>query len=563
MTSDVMSSDFAAATASSGREAGPFLSLKGVLLRSPNGAAWPPIDWEIRSDQQWAVVGANGSGKSALMKAISGQAPPGGGEIVYHFAGNGGSPLERIAYVAFDAQRPFLGQESPFHQARWNSGVMGETLSVSEVLSERQVRRINPYQVLEGAPDPAAFSARRARTIELLGLEALLERAVVQISNGERRKVLLARALLQDLRLLILDNPFAGLDAEFRARLKEIVGGLMDDRLRVVLVTSGREEIPPEISHVLWMEAHAVVAAGPREAVLGRVAARSPGATHIGRCVAPREEHAPGEDAEQEPGAQGQVLVQMEQVSVAYDGVQVLSRIDWTVRQGEHWAVLGPNGAGKSTLLSLILGDNPQAYANEVTLFGQRRGSGETIWEVKRRIGWVAPELQLTYPRQVSCLEVVCSGFFDSVGCYRRPSAGQRAAALEAMERLGIEDLAGQSPSGVGGKPFGAISEGQQRLVLMARALVKRPLLLVLDEPCQGLDAGNRDRVLEAVEAVGDGRQRSVIYVTHHRDALPGIITHVLRLKEGRVVGRGARLDSLRSWRSHGGRGGFATNYTN
>ena len=218
----------------------------------------------------------------------------------------------------------------------------------------------------------------------------------------------------------------------------------------------------------------------------------------------------------------------MQNVSVSYNGTQVLERVNWTVQEGERWALLGPNGAGKTTLLSLILADNPQAYANDITLFGRRRGSGESIWEIKQKIGWVAPELQLYYRKSATCLDVVCSGFLDSVGLYRQCSAGQREAALSWMRRLSLSERAET--------PLEQVSEGEQRLVLIARALVKGPALLVLDEPCQGLDAGNRDRVLQAINWVGSRPETSMIYVTHRADELPPSITHVLRLNEGRVV---------------------------
>jgi molybdate transport system ATP-binding protein len=218
----------------------------------------------------------------------------------------------------------------------------------------------------------------------------------------------------------------------------------------------------------------------------------------------------------------------MERVNVSYGGVRILQDIDWTVRLGEHWALMGPNGAGKTTLLSLILGDHPQAYANNISLFGKRRGQGESIWEVKRRIGWVAPELHLYHPRGVSGLHVVCSGFHDSVGLYRACTPQQRQTARQWMQRLGIESCADVS--------FDKLSEGEQRLVLLARALVKYPLLLILDEPCQGLDAGNRTRVSQIVDAVGNQGETSVIYVTHNPDELPRITSHVLELTRGKIV---------------------------
>lgn len=218
----------------------------------------------------------------------------------------------------------------------------------------------------------------------------------------------------------------------------------------------------------------------------------------------------------------------MNNVTVSYNGTPVLRQVNWTVRENERWALLGPNGAGKTTLLSLILADNPQAYASDITLFGKRRGTGESIWEIKQNIGWVAPELQLYYPRGATCWDVVCSGWFDSVGLYRECSPQQREAALSWLRRF---DLAARAETA-----FDQVSEGEQRLALLARALVKSPALLVLDEPCQGLDAGNRDRVLQAIEGIGSRPNASMIYVTHRADELPQSITHVLRLNEGRVV---------------------------
>jgi molybdate transport system ATP-binding protein len=403
-------------------------------------------------------------------------------------------------------------------------------LSVSEYLSERHVRQINPFQVLGGQLDPVWYAAQKERIVDLLGIEPLLERSMHQVSNGERRKVMLARALLKGPQLLILDNPFTGLDAGFRSRLKDIIGKLMQDEMRIVLVTNGRDEIPPGITHVLVVEDGRVVAQGPREAILNRLSACEAGEPGLSVLTGPpsaKEQQSEGcEDRE----AEGQILVHMDNVSASYGGVQVLKQIDWTVRKGESWALLGPNGAGKTTLLSMMLADNPQAYANEIVLFGKRRGSGESIWEIKRRIGWVAPELHLYYPRHVACFDVVCSGFFASVGRYHRCSPQQRKMAKRWMQKLGLEQYADRA--------LREVSEGEQRMILIARGLVKNPELFVLDEPCQGLDVPNRDRVLATIEALGNRLDMSVIYVTHHLDALPSTITHVLRLAEGAVVSR-------------------------
>jgi len=528
-----------------GSGTGRFISMDDVSIRLDGRIVFEHTSWQMLNDQHWAVVGPNGSGKSILMRALRGELPVVEGRITYHFLESEapGFRLEdAIAHVSFDVQRSVVERESRFHQMRWNSGVAGETLPVSDYLSEERVRRVNPYQVTDRpAADPAAFSALRRSVLERLGIEHLLVRRLAQLSNGEMRKVLIARALLKRPRLLVLDNPFTGLDQEFRARLRHVIQALTQDETRVIVVTGRCDEVPPGITHVLMVEDGRVVAQGPRDALLPARPVGVPVEPHRParlRLVAPERQEAQGGRRE------GRVLVRMEDVRVSYDGTKILDRVTWTVRKGENWALLGPNGSGKTTLLSLILGDNPQAYANGIVLFGRRRGSGESVWEIKHHIGWVSAELHLYYPGHLSCLDVVCSGFFDSVGLYRSPSPAQREAAREWLGRLGGLKWADL--------PFGAVSQGGQRVVLLARALVKRPLLLLLDEPCQGLDAANRERLLAVIDALEGRPGNGMIYVTHDPDELPRSITHVMRLDRGRVVSQGALrpLDTTRRSRS-------------
>jgi molybdate transport system ATP-binding protein len=212
----------------------------------------------------------------------------------------------------------------------------------------------------------------------------------------------------------------------------------------------------------------------------------------------------------------------MKDVTVRYDHVTVLESLNWTVRQGENWAVVGPNGAGKSTLLNLITGDNLQAYANEIYLFGKRRGSGESLWEIKERIGVVSAELQVRYRKDLTAFDVVASGLFDSVGLYRRLAAGQSRRVRETMQRLGLSSLAARN--------YHQLSYGERRMVLIARALVKSPPLLILDEPCQGLDRANRALILAVIDRIGQKGRTSLIYVTHHEKEIPPSVHHILRL---------------------------------
>ncbi len=212
----------------------------------------------------------------------------------------------------------------------------------------------------------------------------------------------------------------------------------------------------------------------------------------------------------------------MRNVTVAYGPTTILKKINWTVRTGESWALLGPNGSGKTTLLSLILGDNPQAYRNEVFVFGKRRGTGESIWEIKQHIGWVSPELQIHFDDSTTCLEAVESGFRDTVGLFEPPTARQRRAAREWLSRFDLLRAARE--------PLFALSAGLQRMVLLARALVKRPKLLVLDEPCQGLDAAHRDLFVQTVDGLLRDGSETAIYVTHRREEIPPSIRRVLKL---------------------------------
>ena len=509
----------------------PFLSLQQVTLRLYGRLLFESTDWEIRDDQQWAVVGPNASGKTTLVRAIAGQVPVVHGEIVYHWAKEGALAHREVAYAAFDSPGQALRKAGQFYQARWNTGTQETALSVDAYLSERNVKQINPFQIAEEALDPARYAAHRARVVRWLGIEDLLEKELIQLSNGERRKISIARALLKEPRLLILDNPLAGLDDHARGTVTQLLQTLTQDQVRVIVVAAQMEGLPAGFTHTLRVEDCRVVAQGPTEASTTPPAPH--GALEQGPSTAQPIEitdlaSKPPLDTRSDP-----ILVQVQGANVSYGEKRILCDVDWTIRHGEHWALLGPNGSGKTTLLSLLVGDHPQAYANQISLFGQRRGSGESIWQIKERIGWVTPQLQLYYPHRTTTFDVVCSGYYDSVGLYNACSPSQKRFAREWMGRLGIAHHAETS--------FASISEGEQRIVLLARALVKTPQLLVLDEPCQGLDPHNRERVLHIVEAAGCQLGTHVIHVTHDTNQLPAIITHVLRLDHGRVVYSGKR----------------------
>ncbi|BCY16476.1 molybdenum ABC transporter ATP-binding protein [Leptolinea sp. HRD-7] len=507
------------------------LNIDNIAIRSRNRLCFTGTSWQLFDDQQWALIGRTGSGKSILVKAICGKLPVVQGRIVNYFDGTPeGRPYTNcgeIVLVSAETQRDVLQRHALYHQARWQSTEGDDVPTLAEFLDGEQADDRLTYSINPPGWDAAAAAARREQAVDLLGIRHLLERKVTHLSNGEGRKALLARALTQSPKLLVLDDPFSGLDADSRKTLMDSLTAVLESRQqRLILVASREDEIPEGITHVLGIAGHKIAVQGEKSDVLVSDFARKIFKT-LPEVEPAKLELSSAGWLEHDTLPPGTPLIEFRNASVSYKGVTVLHDITWTMRQGEHWAIRGPNGAGKSTLLSLILADNPQAYANDVTIFGRPRGTGESIWEIKQQIGWVSPEIHMYYSSQIDCRTVVCSGFHDSMGLYQNVTAEQSQTADRWMRVLGIDNLAEEL--------FHDVSIGEQRLILLARALVKQPRLLILDEPCQGLDSYHRTRIIRVIDALCQQTPVSLLYVTHHRDELPEAITHVLQLEKGRI----------------------------
>jgi molybdate transport system ATP-binding protein len=509
----------------------PYITFQHVTLRAGDELVFHDTDWTLLNTQHWGIIGPNGAGKSLFAKAICRTLPVVRGRISYHFGTEPGehSPLQPRSYlkrgeivtISADIQKALLHMHGGYHQARWQSFEGQDAPTVAEVLSGAHIERISSYDISPLRTDEAVYRERRDQAVAMLEIKHLLARKILHISHGEGRKVLLARALMQRPRVLILDDPFCGLDTESRAHLLALIEEIIDlNTFRVLLIAPRREEIPENITHLLQIENRQVRVAGTRLEILRS----SPKAAFALKSIGELPPLEPVEEPALPPSAP---LIEMRNVSVTYGDVRVLQNITWTMQPGEHWAIIGANGAGKTTLLSLILADNPRAYANDIRLFGRRRGSGESIWGIKRHIGWVSPELQLYYQQRSYCLSVVESGFFDSIGLYRACSPSQASHARAWMQTLGIAHLIET--------PFQAISTGEQRLVLLARALVKSPRLLVLDEPYQGLDRQHRESFLSILDTLCEQTSLHLLYVTHYWREMPRSITNVLHLVNGQI----------------------------
>ncbi len=502
----------------------PLVSFRDAAVRSGERLLFAGATWDIYPGENWAIVGPNGSGKSLLAAALAGKVPVAQGSLTHRLAegvvdahdlGVRHSRRSHVVLVSHAEERALAARYAGFHQARWNASEAEGGPSLDDLLTRHSVEAINLFEVLPESEHAGAFEIRRTKVIALFGFSSLLQRRVKQLSHGETRKLLLARAMLRGPRLLVLDDPFGGLDVNFRRELRGILDLLARDGTALVMTAARDEEIPPCMTHVLRVDDCRIVA---KE--------RIPGGGEVG--VQNQANASPPSLLPVASPGTGEVIVEMLAVTVRYGETTILDRVNLTVRKGQHWALLGPNGAGKSTLLSLLLADNPQGYANHVRLFGQQRGSGESIWDIKARIGWVAPELLAHYPPIWRCVDVVLSGFHSSLGRYRESTAQETRRSHQVLSALELGDLADRH--------LLDLSQGQQRLVLLARALVADPELLVLDEPCQGLDAIHAQRVISAVDGVASAGRASVIYVTHHEEEIPSCVTHVLRLDAGRAV---------------------------
>ncbi|MGY6036504.1 molybdate ABC transporter ATP-binding protein ModF [Aeromonas sp. AE23HZ002T15] len=443
-------------------------------------------DLTLSPGECWAFVGSNGSGKTALASALCGELGVRAGQV---------SGALKAVRLSFESQQQ-LG-ERDFQ--RRNTDMLGE---------EEEAGYSVASLMLEEGGEEGAARALLAR----FGIEALWDRPYRYLSSGEGRKLLLARALLASPELLVLDEPFDGLDQGSRRELMALLAELVSQGQRLVVIVNRFDEIPPFATHLGLLGELSLLLSGRRERVLA-----SPEVAQLARSEAiPPELPPPLTPPEPLPPGP---RVQMRGLRIAYGEQVVIDGLDWTIAPGQHWQLVGPNGAGKSTLLSLITGDHPQGYSNDLRLFGRQRGSGESIWEIKRHIGLVSPALHLDYRVSGSVQTVILSGFYDSIGLYARPGDRQLALANQWLALLGLKEQ--------GGLPFHSLSFGQQRLVLIARALVKHPPLLILDEPLQGLDPLNRHLVRAMVgRLIGEGTQ--LLFVSHHVEDAPPGLTHRL-----------------------------------
>lgn len=476
------------------------IEIKEGVCRHPNYRLKADINLMIGADEHIAIVGRNAAGKSMLVDVLTGKFRLGNNQIKYDFSPSIRPMVyQNIKCISF---RDSYGDADAnyYYQQRWNSQDADESPTVVSQLPLCEDDNL------------------KNNLFELFGLETFLDKQIVSLSSGELRKFQLIKTLMANPRILIMDNPFIGLDIKTRELLKTLLSDLITrSSLQIILVLAKSDDIPEFITHIIPVE----------NGVCGTKITLAEYLTQL-----KPEPLSVLDDRRRElilnlPNNADSLLsdevIRLNQVCIRYGERTILQNMDWIVRRGERWALTGENGAGKSTLLSLVCADNPQSYACDIALFGRRRGTGESIWNIKKHIGYVSPEMHRAYLKNYPTIEIVASGLHDTIGLYKKMTEDDREICMLWMEVFGIVELADCN--------FLQLSSGQQRLALLARAFVKDPELLILDEPMHGLDLYNRRLVKDIIETFCRRTNKTLIMVTHYDEELPDVITDRIFLR--------------------------------
>ena len=490
------------------------IQLTDALARNPEVRLAVPNSLDLLEGEHLAIMGPNAAGKSLLVDMLTGKAALlGAGRIKYDFRPSAAPEVyKNIKYITF---RDTYGSTDTnyYYQMRWNTTDHDEVPVVRQLLGDYEE---SPLQ---------------RQLFDLFHIDVMLDKPIITLSSGEMRKFQLTKILLTQPRIVIMDNPFIGLDASTRTQLDDLLTELSHmEGLQIILVLSMLDQVPAFITHVLPMIGGKAMPKITREAYLrhyeqlDRLHREKEEVTY--KVLQQKIEALPSisQPLNLSISQSPEEVVRLNQVSIRYEERTILKALDWTVRRGEKWALSGDNGSGKSTLLSLVCADNPQSYACDISLFGRKRGTGESIWDIKKHIGYVSPEMHRAYLKNLPSVEIVASGLHDTIGLYVKPKPEQFAICRWWMDIFGVGHLMD--------RPFLRLSSGEQRLVLLARAFVKDPELLILDEPLHGLDTYNRRRVKRIIEAFCHRPNKTMIMVTHYAEELPITITHHLHLEK-------------------------------
>jgi molybdate transport system ATP-binding protein len=475
------------------------VSIENVSVTLGGKTILSQINLNLQKDEHWAIIGPSGAGKTTLAKAICNSIFF-RGKIEISTLTN---PEIKPNVILIEQQHRFKNKsnvENFYYQQRYNSTDKEDASTVEEELNTSSYN-----------------TAEKEKWIAFFSIQHILNKPLIQLSNGENKRLQLAKAMLKKPDLLILDNPFIGLDTLGRSSLKLGLNEITAQGISIILIAA-EHDFPSCITNVAFLENGKIAIREFKQEFL----------SHEDKGSMKLIDHMLLKKCFTAQKINYNLAIKMVNVNIQYNQHKILSNINWEVKAGEKWCLTGPNGSGKSTLLSLITADNPQAYANEIYLFDRKRGSGESIWDIKKNIGYLSPELHLYFQQNETCFQTIASGFFDTIGLFRKPNIAQTELVLNWMKILHIAHVAE--------KYMNQLSLGEQRLVLLARALVKNPPLLILDEPCQGLDAQQTTFVKEIIDRFCSSNNRTLIYVSHYQADIPSSINNYIELENGSII---------------------------
>lgn len=522
----------------------PIISVQQALCRVNRHCLLQVGRFSIGPGEHWNLLGINGSGKSVLAALLLGKRRESNSFVRY---GPGFVPQRDISEVSFAAQQHLWQRERRHDISEFSDSATDTGTSVVRCISARRSA---------AEQDPRLLTA----LLDALGLHGLESKGIRYLSSGEMRRMMLARALYGQVsgrvHMLVLDEPLESLDRESRGPVAECLARfLLPDTVSLRLSRRFDDILPGgthlalmgEIDGVAAEKCLGIVAQGQLPAMLdneavNRFRLRRPLSPHwpdalstAGSPVVSPFPYSHLAGTKNEPVAQKTgPLIELRGVSAGYGERQLFQGLDWQLNDGDHVLIEGPNGCGKSTLLGLIDGDNPQGYSQELYLFGHRKGDGESLWEVKSRFGVVSNELHNRYLKGWSVDAVVLSGFYDSEGLYEPAQASEMAQAMHWLTLVGLAAKANHH--------YHELSFGEQRLVLLARAMVKQPRILILDEPCVGLDDYHRRAILDLLDLIVARCRTQLIYVSHTRSEHPTCINRRLEFRQKQGPGMGCMV---------------------
>lgn len=475
------------------------LSLSQFQIKTQHHFISPAFSLVLPLPGNYVLAGRNGAGKSLLLAALA----------------NNGTPMAgvreckaSIAQVSIEMQQQLIDEEKKKDSADILDVIPSPT-KVSELLERSTARNEHALQHTHYSHNPIFHEL-----VRVLRIKHLLDADFLSLSTGETRKVIIVLAWLSGASLILLDEPFEGLDAKAKQDFSQFLSSQQHASL---IITANKLDDIPDRLHANLLVMKNLSVAWQSDQTLNAEEIRH----ELGTWFALESEDImlPAPLSEHQHSVP-QTLIKLNAGRVSYGERVIFEGVNFQLNKQEHWQISGHNGSGKTCLLQMFTGDNPHCYTNDLTMFGIQRGSGESIWDIKKHIGIMSNALHLQYKVNTSLENVILSGFYDSIGLYTKPTNAEREKAAQWLAVLGLSMYAGS--------PFQSLSFGDQRLALIARAMVKHPALLILDEPCNGLDEFNRVKTLKLIEKIVAQGQSTVLYVTHSQyETIAGIQHHL------------------------------------